>query len=182
MQILVTIYFFIFSLLYSCAILGAEQPNFLVIMVDDMGYSDPQCFGGEIDTPHLNGLAEEGLRFSQFYNCARCCPTRASLLTGSYPHRVGLARNGKTLDNNASTLAELLKPVGYQTGMTGKWHLSELASTNDNQQRIHWIDHQLDLGIPFADPASYPRKRGFDHYYGVIWGVVDYFDPFSLVH
>ena len=182
MRILVTIYFSMFSLLYTCAILGAEQPNFLVIMVDDMGYSDPQCFGGEIDTPHLNGLAEEGLRFGQFYNCARCCPTRASLLTGSYPHRVGLARNGKTLDNNASTLAELLKPAGYQTGMTGKWHLSELASTNDNQQRIRWIDHQLDLDIPFADPTSYPRERGFDHFYGVIWGVVDYFDPFSLVH
>jgi len=182
MRNLMTIYFSMFTLLHTCAIMGAEKPNFLIIMVDDMGYSDPQCFGGEIDTPHLNGLAEKGLRFSQFYNCARCCPTRASLLTGSYPHRVGLARNGKTLANNAPTLAELLKPEGYQTAMTGKWHLSELAATNDNQERIRWMDHQLDLGIPFADPASYPRARGFDHYYGVIWGVVDYFDPFSLVH
>jgi arylsulfatase A-like enzyme len=182
MRNLATIYFSMFCLLCTGAILGSEQPNFLVIMVDDMGYSDPECFGGEIDTPHLNHLAEKGLRFSQFYNCARCCPTRASLLTGSYPHRVGLARNGKTLGINAPTLAELLKPVGYQTGMTGKWHLSELAATGDNQERIRWMDHQLDLGIPFAEPASYPRERGFDHYYGVIWGVVDYFDPFSLVH
>ena len=182
MRILLTIYFLFFTLSYSSPIQSTEQPNFIVIMVDDMGYSDPQCFGGEIDTPHLNSLADGGLRFSQFYNCARCCPTRASLLTGSYPHRVGLARNGKTMSATAPTLAELLKPVGYQTGMTGKWHLSELAHSNDNQQRIRWMNHQLDLKIPFADPTSYPRNRGFDHYYGVIWGVVDYFDPFSLIH
>ena len=181
MRNLVAICFILISPIGSCAILHAEKPNFLVIMVDDMGYSDPQCYGGEIDTPHLNGLAAGGLRFSQFYNCARCCPTRASLLTGSYPHRVGLARNGKTMAATAPTLAELLKPAGYQTAMTGKWHLSELASTNDNQERIRWMNHQLDLGIPFADPVSYPRQRGFDHYYGVIWGVVDFFDPFSLV-
>ncbi|HIA63731.1 MAG TPA: hypothetical protein EYN93_12715, partial [Planctomycetaceae bacterium] len=182
MRNLVTLYFSLISLVCSGTIRCAEKPNFLVIMVDDMGYSDPQCFGGEIETPNLNRLAEGGLRFSQFYNCARCCPTRASLLTGSYPHRVGLARNGKTLAVTAPTLAELLKPAGYQTAMVGKWHLSELQPTTDNQQRIRWMDHQLDLGLPFADPSSYPRKRGFDHYYGVIWGVVDYFDPFSLVH
>ncbi|MBT4844858.1 MAG: arylsulfatase, partial [Planctomycetaceae bacterium] len=182
MRILVSLYLSLISLLCSGTLQSADKPNFLVIMVDDMGYSDPQCFGGEIDTPHLNDLADGGLRFTQFYNCARCCPTRASLLTGSYPHRVGLARNGKTLAATAPTLAELLKPAGYQTGMTGKWHLSELAPTTDSQQRIRWMDHQHNLGIPFADPASYPRKRGFDHYYGVIWGVVDYFDPFSLVH
>jgi arylsulfatase A-like enzyme len=182
MRNLVSLYFPLIFLLCSGTLLSSDKPNFLVIMVDDMGYSDPMCFGGEIDTPNLNDLADGGLRFTQFYNCARCCPTRASLLTGSYPHRVGLARNGKTLAMTAPTLAELLKTAGYQTGMTGKWHLSELALTHDNQQRIRWMDHQLDLGIPFADPATYPRRRGFDHYYGVIWGVVDYFDPFSLVH
>ena len=182
MRNLVILYFSLIYFLYCSALLSADKPNFVVIMVDDMGYSDPMCFGGEIDTPNLNGLAEGGLRFTQFYNCARCCPTRASLLTGSYPHRVGLARNGKTLSNTAPTLAERLKAIGYQTAMTGKWHLSELAPTNDNQQRIRWMDHQLDLGIPFAKPSSYPRKRGFDQYYGVIWGVVDYFDPFSLIN
>jgi len=160
---------------------AAERPNFLVILVDDMGYSDPQCFGGEIETPNLNHLSNNGIRFNQFYNCARCCPTRASLLTGSYPHRVGLGRNGRTMDLSAPTIAGLLKKTGYQTAMTGKWHLSELALTSADQDRIGWMNHQVDLGIPFADPNSYPLKRGFDQYYGVIWGVVDFFDPFSLV-
>ncbi len=170
-------------ILFYCSVtLAAERPNFLVILVDDMGYSDPQCFGGEVETPNLNQLADHGVRFSQFYNCARCCPTRASLLTGSYPHRVGLGRNGRTMDLEVPTVAELLKDVGYQTAMTGKWHLSELATTTADQDRIGWMNHQVDLGIPFADPRSYPTQRGFDHYYGVIWGVVDFFDPFSLVH
>ena len=171
-----------FLLLLSSVSVASERPNFLVILVDDMGYSDPQCFGGEIETPNLNQLADNGVRFSQFYNCARCCPTRASLLTGSYPHRVGLGRNGRTMDLNAPTVAELLKESGYQTAMTGKWHLSELAATSAGQDRIGWMNHQVDLGIPFAAPQSYPRQRGFDQYYGVIWGVVDFFDPFSLVH
>ncbi|MBT7919438.1 MAG: sulfatase-like hydrolase/transferase, partial [Planctomycetaceae bacterium] len=82
MRILVSLYLSLISLLCSGTLQSADKPNFLVIMVDDMGYSDPQCFGGEIDTPHLNDLADGGLRFTQFYNCARCCPTRASLLTG----------------------------------------------------------------------------------------------------
>lgn len=83
MRKLVILYFSLIYFLYCSALLSADKPNFVVIMVDDMGYSDPMCFGGEIDTPNLNGLAEGGLRFTQFYNCARCCPTRASLLTGS---------------------------------------------------------------------------------------------------
>ena len=144
--------FFLLSL--TSVSLAVERPNFLVILVDDMGYSDPQCFGGEIETPNLNQLADNGVRFSQFYNCARCCPTRASLLTGSYPHRVGLGRNGRTMDLNAPTVAELLKESGYQTAMTGKWHLSELAATSAGQDRIGWMNHQVDLGIPFAAPQS----------------------------
>lgn len=146
-----------------------------------MGYSDVGCYGGEIATPHINRLADGGLRFSQFYNCARCCPTRASLLTGAYPHRVGLADNGRTMSPEAPTLADRLKAAGYETAMAGKWHLSELAATDDEQQRIRWMNHQQDLGIPFADKSTYPIRRGFDRYYGVIWGVVNFFDPFSLV-
>ena len=159
----------------------AHRPNIIVILADDMGYSDPGCYGGEIATPHLDRLAAKGVRFSQFYNCARCCPTRASLLTGAYAHRVGLAVNGRTLSFEAPTVAERLQAVGYETAMAGKWHLSALAETSDKAERIRWMNHEIDLGIPFADPASYPMKRGFGHYYGVIWGVVDYFDPFSLV-
>lgn len=69
---------------------GAGRPNIVLIMVDDMGYSDIGCFGSEIETPTLDGMAENGVRFTQFYNCARCCPTRASLLTGLYPHQAGV--------------------------------------------------------------------------------------------
>ena len=161
--------------------LGASRPNVIVIMVDDMGYSDPGCFGGEVRTPNLDRLASNGVRFSQFYNCARCCPTRASLLTGAYSHRVGLANNGRTMSVAAPTLAERLKGAGYNTAMAGKWHLSALAQTRDEKKRIAWMNHEVELGIPFADPKSYPIRRGFDRYYGVIWGVIDYFDPFSLV-
>ena len=66
------------------------RPDVIVILVDDMGYSDLGCYGGEIDTPHIDSLAETGIRYTQFYNCARCCPTRAALLTGLYPHRAGI--------------------------------------------------------------------------------------------
>lgn len=111
----------------------APRPNIVVIMVDDMGYSDIGCFGSEIPTPHLDALAQGGVRFTQFYNTARCCPTRASLMTGLYPHQAGIghmtADQGLpgyrgTLSENAVTIAEVLGPAGYFTAMTGKWHLS----------------------------------------------------------
>jgi len=165
----------------SLAAQADERPNFLVIMVDDMGYSDPGCYGGEIDTPNIDGLAADGLRFGRFYNCARCCPTRATLLTGAYAHRVGLARNGSTLSSEVPTIAERLKSAGYETAMTGKWHLSRLAEAPQGDERIRWMNHEIARPKwPFADPSSYPTRRGFDRYYGVIWGVVDFFDPFSL--
>ncbi|MEX2174219.1 MAG: arylsulfatase [Pirellulaceae bacterium] len=165
----------------AAPLLAADgRPNILVILADDLGYSDPGCYGGEIATPHLDRLAAGGIRFSQFYNCARCCPTRASLLTGAYAHRVGLAKNGRTLSAAAPTIAERLKGAGYQTAMSGKWHLSALPTTLDEERRIAWMNHELGLGIPFADPATYPTRRGFDRYFGVIWGVVNHFDPFSL--
>lgn len=157
------------------------RPNIVVIMADDLGYSDIGCYGGEIQTPNLDGLAEDGVRFTQFYNAARCCPTRASLLTGKYPHQVGLAQNGRTLSRNAATIAEVLKENGYHTGMAGKWHLSRTKKLDDPEEQLLWLSHRKDSSI-FAPVESYPSNRGFEEHWGVIWGVVNYFDPFSLVH
>ena len=158
-----------------------SRPNIIVIMADDLGYSDLGCYGGEIKTPNLDALAKGGVRFTQFYNAARCCPTRASLLTGKYPHQVGLDNNGQSLSKNAATIAEVLKENGYRTGMTGKWHLSETKSLKDPDDQLLWLSHRKDLS-KFAPLDTYPTSRGFEEFWGVIWGVVNYFDPFSLVH
>jgi arylsulfatase A-like enzyme len=172
-----------FAILPAAPAVGetAEPPDIVLILADDMGFSDVGCFGGEIRTPHLDGLAAGGLRFTQFYNCSRCSPTRAALLTGQYPHKVGLARNGRSLTRNGLTIAEALGAAGYNTAMSGKWHLSQTPVLEDARQHQRWLDHQIDPGRPFAPLESYPVRRGFDRFYGVIWGVVDYFDPFSLV-
>jgi arylsulfatase len=163
------------------------RPNIVVILADDLGYSDLGCYGGEIATPNLDRLAAGGLRFTQFYNAARCCPSRAALMTGLYPHQAGVGAmtfdTGQPgyrgfLTENTATIAEVLSAAGYRTLMAGKWHLSV---TKDSPRNALWVSHRLDLG-PFSDPATYPAGRGFDEHYGTIWGVVDYFDPFSLVH
>lgn len=145
----------------SVEVEAADKPNIILIMVDDMGYSDVGCYGGEIDTPNIDKLADGGLRFSQFYNAARCCPTRASLMTGLYPHQAGMGGMvGKNrpagpyqgyLNENCVTIAEALKPAGYTTLMSGKWHVGEM--------RPHW-----------------PTDRGFDRYFGLISGAANYFD------
>jgi len=148
-----------------------RAPNIILIMADDMGFSDIGCYGGEIDTPNLDGLAAEGLRFTQFYNTARCCPTRASLLTGLYQHQAGIGhmmgdRNLEgyrgDLNNRCRTIAEVLKTAGYGTYMAGKWHVTK--HTKPDGPRDNW-----------------PCQRGFDRFYGTIHGAGSFYDPNSLM-
>lgn len=110
------------------------QPNILVILVDDMGFSDIGCYGSEIPTPNLDRLASNGLRFTQFYNTGRCCPTRASVLTGLYPHQAGVGHMTEDnsvpgyrgrLNDRCVTIAEVLRGAGYFTAMSGKWHVGQ---------------------------------------------------------
>lgn len=155
---------------------AAPRPNIVVILADDMGYSDLGCYGGEIPTPVLNELASSGLRFTRFYNAARCCPTRASLLTGLYPHQAGIGHmvedyglpgyRGQLADHSV-TLAEVLRGAGYQTFMTGKWHVT------------HNPYHSKG-GEP-QDPKTWPLQRGFDRFYGTLAGGGNYFSPVSLM-
>lgn len=125
-----------------------RQPNMLLIMADDMGFSDLGCYGGEIQTPNLDHLASKGLRFTQFYNQGVCVATRASLLTGLYAHQVGAADKARLHAEHSLTIAEVLREAGYRTLMTGKWH----------------------NGLT-------PMKFGFDRYYGLLSGCCNYFNP-----
>lgn len=144
-----------------------QRPNIIVIMVDDMGFSDIGSYGSEINTPNLDRLAFQGVRFSQFYNAGRCCPSRAALLTGLYSHQAGIGHmideytapirqklNSPAYTDHLSercrTIAERLKESGYQTFMTGKWHVGK---------------------------STPPEKRGFDRSYALINGACNYFDP-----
>lgn len=167
-----------------------KRPNIVLILADDLGYSDLGCYGGEIDTPNLNYLAENGMRFTQFYNTSRCCPSRASLLTGLYNHEAGIGEmttdrglpgyRGHITDNTV-TMAEVLKEAGYHTGMIGKWHVSNTVVQDTPEKQLNWLNHHE--SHPWFSPEDqYPTKRGFEKYYGNIWGVVDFFDPFSLVN
>lgn len=123
------------TLLASFSLLSAaEKPNIVVVLVDDMGFSDIGCYGSEIPTPNLDALAANGLRFTQFYNTGRCCPTRASLLTGLYPHQAGVGHMtddkglpgyAGRLNDSCVTIAEVLRPAGYFTAMSGKWHVGQ---------------------------------------------------------
>jgi len=124
----------VFSLVLCPLAFAASRPNIVVILVDDMGWSDLGCYGSEIPTPNLDALAKGGLRFTQFYNTGRCCPTRAALLTGLYPHQAGVGHmvadkgapgyRGR-LNDSCVTIAEVLKPAGYFTALTGKWHVGQ---------------------------------------------------------
>jgi len=149
---------------------AAERPNIIIMMADDMGWSDIGPYGGEINTPNLDRLAKGGLRYTQFYNTSRCCPTRATLLTGLYAHQAGIghmmedrgypAYRGE-LSRNAVTIAEALKPAGYHTYMSGKWHVTKHVA-------------------PGGSKANWPRQRGFDRFFGTIHGAGSFYDPNSL--
>lgn len=167
-----------------------KKTNIIVILADDLGFSDLGCYGGEISTPNLDWLANRGMRMNSFYNASRCCPTRASLLTGLYPHAAGIGNMTTdqnqpgyrgSLTSNTVTIAQVLKNNGYQTGMVGKWHVSETQAFPEKETQLEWLDHKIQ-DKNFGDTLLYPTHKGFQKYYGNIWGVVDYFDPFSLVN
>ncbi|WP_309707098.1 sulfatase-like hydrolase/transferase, partial [Armatimonas sp.] len=120
-----------------------SKPNVLLILADDLGWSDLGCYGSEIKTHHLDKLAQGGLRFTQFYNSARCSPSRAAILTGLHPHQAGFPNLSGTLPGNCATLAEVLRSAGYQSYMVGKWHLNT---------------------------KNPPTERGFDEFYGMLGG------------
>ena len=146
-----------------------KPPNIVLILADDLGFSDLGCYGSHIETPNLDGLAREGVRFTQFYNAARCCPTRAALLTGLYPHQAGVGhmtqdwtRYGRAystgLNQQCATIAELLHEAGYRNYLAGKWHVGGRAR---GQER------------------NFPTSRGFDHFYGTFGGG-NFFAPDNL--
>jgi arylsulfatase len=145
-----------------------RKPNIVLILNDDMGYSDIGCYGGEIDTPNLDRLAAGGLRFSQFYNTARCSPSRASLMTGLHPHQTGVGiltydfgpeGYAGNLNKRCVTIPQALKASGYRSYMSGKWHVaSSLVKPTD----------------------TWPMQRGFDAFYGTIIGAGSFYDPNTL--
>ncbi len=149
-----------------------DKPNILLILADDMGYSDIGCYGGEIETPNLDRLAKHGLRYTQFYNTARCCPTRASLLTGMHPHQVDMGHMAHfeddidgyrgELSKKCVTIAEVLREAGYQSYLSGKWHVCKQLKDTE------------------GDCSNWPCGRGFDRFYGITAGAANFFDPPTL--
>jgi len=147
-----------------------KRPNIVLIMADDMGYTDIGCYGSEIKTPVLDRLAANGVRLTQFYNTSRCCPTRAALLTGLYSHQAGIglmtgdrgyeAYRGD-LNRRSVTLAEVLRTAGYRNYMSGKWHVTRFTR-------------------PDGGKHNWPLQRGFDQFYGTITGAGSFYDPATL--
>jgi arylsulfatase A-like enzyme len=148
--------------------MSMRRPNVVLVLADDLGYSDLGCYGGEIRTPNLDELGRAGVRLSHFYNTARCSPSRASLLTGLHPHQtgIGVLTNDDsprgypgTLNDRCVTLAEILGAGGYATCLAGKWHLTARISRPD---------------------GSWPTRRGFDRFFGTITGCGSYYQPGTL--
>jgi arylsulfatase A-like enzyme len=149
---------------------AVNAPNIVLIMSDDMGFSDIGCYGGEINTPNLDQLADGGVRFSQFYNTARCCPTRAALLSGVYQHQagIGLMTGDKQLPGyrgelgrDVVSIAEALSTAGYRRYMAGKWHVTRHVGPNGPKD-------------------NWPLQRGFEKFYGTIIGAGSFYDPATL--
>lgn len=150
------------GLAFGAMAFAQEKPNIIVILADDLGFSDLGCYGGEVRTPVLDKMAREGVRMTQMYNSARSCPSRANLLTGLYPHQTGLGHMDATRpawpkgyagfrsNSDNVTIAEVLKSAGYFTAMSGKWHLGKTAN---------------------------PIKRGFQEYYGLLGGFNSFWNP-----
>jgi arylsulfatase len=151
------------------------RPNVILILVDDMGFSDLGVTGSEIRTPNIDRLATNGALLTAMYNCARCCPTRASLLTGLYPHSAGIGHMGTDLGtpayqgflrNDSATIAEVLKASGYRTLISGKWHVAgDFEPRNCDSWRVGDLDHPT------------PLQRGFDRFYGIVDGATSFFSP-----
>jgi len=145
---LVSLAFLLLFGTFTMSATAEDRPNILLILADDLGYSDLGCYGGEISTPHLDQLAKDGMRFTQFYNCAVCVTTRSALLTGLYPRQGRKPR----LRENMITLGEAMREAGYATSLTGKWHLGSEAPLR-------------------------PIDRGFDEFYGLLDGCCNFFNP-----
>ena len=148
----------------------APRPNVVLIFTDDLGYSDIGCYGGELRTPNIDALGMGGLRFTNFINAARCCPSRACILTGLYPHQAGVGgmMNDRgvpgyrgDLGRDCVTLAEVLRDAGYGTYAAGKWHVTRFIEADGPQH-------------------NWPLQRGFDRYFGTITGAGSYFEPQTL--
>lgn len=161
---------FLFSFGFWALGAAPKKTNIVLIMADDMGYSDIGCYGSEIRTPVLDELARNGLRYTQFYNTSRCCPTRAALISGLYSHQTGMGlMEGDrgwpsyrgSINKRCVTLAEALKGAGYKNYMSGKWHLTRHKNPN-------------------GDRSAWPMQRGFDRFYGTITGAGSFYDPATL--
>ena len=151
---------------------AASKPNIILILADDMGFSDIGCFGSEVSTPNLDRLAARGCRVNQWYNNPRCCPSRASIMTGLYAQQAGMGMMVSDygrypypgyvgdLSHQTITIPEALKQVGYQTAMVGKWHLAPTE--------------------PVGKP-NWPLQRGFDHFWGMVAGASVYYEsPWTM--
>jgi arylsulfatase len=153
---------------------AAARPNVVVVLADDLGFADLGCFGSEIETPHVDALAQRGLRYTNFHVTPMCSPTRAALLTGLNPHAVGVGHVAHSdpgfpgyameLAHNVVTLAEVLRDSGYGTFMVGKWHLAKDSDLSDAGPRHSW-----------------PCQRGFDRFYGFLDGFTNLHQPHRLV-
>ena len=158
---------------------SANHPNVIVIMVDDLGFSDIGCYGGEINTPNLDALGYNGIRFTQMYNGARCCPSRAALLTGLNPHQAGVGQMTANLgtpayqgylNENCVTFGEVAKSAGYRTLMSGKWHV---GGGYDRRLRDQWT--------PGDATHPLPTQRGFDEYFGLVEAADSFWNPKALL-